>query len=608
MTRLFLLKSHPKMTNLGCYVYSTLPDANRYLRLLTLVSTQNQILCRLEIFPVHEAPPYQALSYAWGSEEATESVFCGSRRIPISPHLFEGLLCVQSTAKPPRLWVDAICINQLNMDEKASQIPLMTEIYGRAEKVLVWLGSSADQSDLAIDEIPSLYHKLHRAEHVISFGDTTYAVIGLPSVLNPVWRALGCFFSRDWFHRLWILQEVILAKQIAFVCDTKLIDFDLLASFSTEACRTRISSHIHLAAKEEDEAEGHHVLADLKRQREAWSTQTSDPLSFLTVGRYKKAREPVDHVYGLLGILPRNFRESIKVDYSAKSKEEYWRLYIATSQHMLRFRGVDVLVTAESCERPGGLPSWCTNWGSPPPSAGMSWHFHAGYQSDSFSPPDMNMMPDPASIKLSGFEVDEIGHTVGLEWQWSIDQAELRGPGGRCSRILKILNECFQLYQTGGTKVTHELMLESYARTLIANPYLDGVQEGKDSGHLREDYKWFKRYLEYAAYGKTPEGANWRQKFYNDNNVGLYLSSLSVMWKNRCFFVTKGGRIGLGSQRSKAGDTVCVFFSARHPYILRKTPGGSSHELISVAYVDGVMYGEALNLRNPSKDKEFVIS
>ncbi|KAH8691062.1 heterokaryon incompatibility, partial [Phaeosphaeriaceae sp. PMI808] len=88
---------------------------------------------------------YEALSYVWGSECKPNHIIVvedqkKDRKTDITKNLHEALLCLRDQDIPRVIWVDAVCIDQGNNVEKASQIPLMVEIYARAIRVIVWLG------------------------------------------------------------------------------------------------------------------------------------------------------------------------------------------------------------------------------------------------------------------------------------------------------------------------------------------------------------------------------------------------------------------------------------------------------------------------------------
>lgn len=86
-----------------------------------------------------------------------------------------------------------------------------------------------------------------------------------------------------------------------------------------------------------------------------------------------------------------------------------------------------------------------------------------------------------------------------------------------------------------------------------------------------------------------------------------YTSSINTTWVGRCFYVTEDGRPGLASQASQPGDQVCVFFGTKTPFILRPVENKDTFLLISDAYLDGVMWGEALEGRNETLDRYFLL-
>ena len=115
---------------------------------------------QLEAFRLFQAPPYHALSYMWGSpfhaedleasghadvdwDAATHVLLINDQRFPIRPSLaafFQQLGCCKPSAVPGYLWIDALCINQADANERSRQVQRMGRIYEKATCVLIWLG------------------------------------------------------------------------------------------------------------------------------------------------------------------------------------------------------------------------------------------------------------------------------------------------------------------------------------------------------------------------------------------------------------------------------------------------------------------------------------
>jgi hypothetical protein len=162
-------------------------------------------------------PIYQAVSYCWGQPLFSLFLICDGRCMPITPTVDSMLRCLRKRDVPRNLWIDALCIDQNNNDEKAKQVRNMGKIYGDAEKVHVWLGMDTPDDrvpsafavlqDLARDEL--LLTKLEEGQ------ESKELRRGL--LVNEV-EPLSLLLSRPWFRRRWILQAVALAQDVTIHC------------------------------------------------------------------------------------------------------------------------------------------------------------------------------------------------------------------------------------------------------------------------------------------------------------------------------------------------------------------------------------------------------
>ncbi|PMD16945.1 heterokaryon incompatibility, partial [Hyaloscypha hepaticicola] len=91
---------------------------------------------------------YDSLSYVWGSEANAEVMVCNSLKFPISQTLFEAFRMLRKSQKQVRyLWIDALCVNQSDNEEKSNQVWNMLEIYKKATRVIAWIGASLSDMD-----------------------------------------------------------------------------------------------------------------------------------------------------------------------------------------------------------------------------------------------------------------------------------------------------------------------------------------------------------------------------------------------------------------------------------------------------------------------------
>ncbi|KAH8900958.1 hypothetical protein GQ53DRAFT_611188, partial [Thozetella sp. PMI_491] len=126
------------------------PQRESWIRLAELLPSKTEaepIRCSLRETLLSQPVRYEALSYCWGDLGSDSTIECNGKALGIRRNLEEALRHLRHRDKPRLLWIDAICINQDDRAEKADQVPLMRNIYSRAERTLVWLGQPGDKYD-----------------------------------------------------------------------------------------------------------------------------------------------------------------------------------------------------------------------------------------------------------------------------------------------------------------------------------------------------------------------------------------------------------------------------------------------------------------------------
>jgi len=128
------------------YQYKPLQNS-RSIRLLELrPSTAIESHDKLIQVSVDNPPPYEALSYAWGSRLPFFYIFCEEKNLPVTQTCAAAVSRLRRTATSRLLWIDAICIDQSSIPERNIQVQLMGEIYQRATQVLIWLGENTHET------------------------------------------------------------------------------------------------------------------------------------------------------------------------------------------------------------------------------------------------------------------------------------------------------------------------------------------------------------------------------------------------------------------------------------------------------------------------------
>lgn len=133
---------------------------------------------------------------------------CSGVEMRVSSNLNLALHCIVVPGDSRNLWIDQICIQQNDEEEKAAQVKMMNQVYSRANSVIVWLGESPEEMDLALSSVDSIQRGLDDIGQTALITRDNFEKYGLPPVSSPVWTVLKAIFSSTWFERLWTLQEL----------------------------------------------------------------------------------------------------------------------------------------------------------------------------------------------------------------------------------------------------------------------------------------------------------------------------------------------------------------------------------------------------------------
>jgi hypothetical protein len=144
------------------YQEHNLAQGKKCIRVLEIAASPNinskaqtePVRCSFKVIDLDENPRFTALSYVWGKDPPGDSsITCNGVRIPVTRSCESALGHMQRKFGQLQIWVDAVCINQSDLAEKAQQIPLMGEIYSRAEAIYIWLGNGTRSTDRAMGYI-----------------------------------------------------------------------------------------------------------------------------------------------------------------------------------------------------------------------------------------------------------------------------------------------------------------------------------------------------------------------------------------------------------------------------------------------------------------------
>ena len=331
------------------------------IRLLTIIwTTSDQFELRTDCHALTADLQFDAISYVWGSAPASVRVKCNNGTLLVTPTAFEmlGYLYLYKPEPQRPIWVDAICINQSDAEEKAVQVPLMHRIYSSAKTVLVWPGR-LDQTALdcarGLQEIPGPWDCKSADDAILQRWPLYWF-----SEWSPFWQGLLQLINIDWFERLWTFQEAVLAKEAILFCGQIWLDLDHLLRFVVKIYGDPIHAFGQHGSVNHRIAKECNNILQFRRMRSI----TANTLPLLLDGlRRRRSAEEIDRIWAIFGLLDETVRSRLTplINYSEAAREEPWRTLIACMKHVVTVsQALDVLhVPRSHLPKHPHLPSWC---------------------------------------------------------------------------------------------------------------------------------------------------------------------------------------------------------------------------------------------------------
>lgn len=229
--------------------FEKMPGATRLLVLSPDPSrTDNGIQCRL--VPATFDAAYEALSYTWGTpDDLGLKIWVNGFHFPVRQNLYCALTALQSTTER-HLWIDALCINQLDSHGRVRQVGMMDLIYEKAKQVLVWLGYPDEFGNLAVNfeepststtKAPCETKSLPAFELVTSIVERSKKPLGFDEwgYFRPYfrqkwihhWQQLAALYNAAYWSRLWVVQEFGLATKLQILYGTSSCHRDIFLVF-----------------------------------------------------------------------------------------------------------------------------------------------------------------------------------------------------------------------------------------------------------------------------------------------------------------------------------------------------------------------------------------
>lgn len=631
------------------YEYEPLKLELQEIRLLKISNSQitHTISCHIVHFSLLSEPSYEALSYTWkestmfGQVAGTPKDGHGTDRLievdGSNLRVFENVYSAMSTLASYAkgfLWIDAICIDQENMKEREHQVGLMGRIFSGAERVIAWLGPSSPCSSTAISFLRSLSSCPTGGDHHSWVMDTAKDARSLDS-----WIGLFNLVKRDWWTRVWVIQEYVLGQDVIFLCGEEIFDAQTLdrALKVLHDCwgnlfATSTLKQIGFNARVMDPLWNLHALRHRLRQRNIPPVPT---LTHLSLTRAAHSTDPRDRLFAQYGLMSEKVRELCPPNYSLPEIDIFtifFRNYVQYTRDLsiLCHAGMDSK-TAQA------WPTWLAQW---TPGRHV-YPFHCDWTGRRNAWPVFNACGDLTNpdfeitsehvLRCKGVIVDEVDGVQLDTWckePWedpkgnpsSSDNCAYEGPDAVFEALWRtIVADTNRRFSTGDAvlcvpeRAPHKFALLFAASCQEYDEVLDSREEAQGvmpklspPGCSNIERRWHgMRELKLggtrlrevipqnfrSSASESPSG-NKEPVSTRTSEWQNFEGSYGQVFYRRRLFTTVQGRLGVSTRSLKTGDKVCIIWGCPIPIVLRYSQ--TRFELVGDTYVHGIMMGEGV--------------
>lgn len=560
-------------------------------RILHLSSSREHgITCRLSVIPIDEPPPYEALSYVWGSAEDLEVITVDGHAFRVTQNLYAALNSLVPPEEAVRmLWIDAICINQgteqSDLAERSQQVRIMARIFSGATNVIAYLG----------EPYPGLSEAMEFFT-VVSGGQQSQVdrLARSPDCsISQVCEALIYFFNKPWWNRIWTVQEHISGRKVVFQFGQLHIDSDIVRDAIDNAFTPEIEARVAFT-KLEMTSLTNFFGASAKMKILSTSYNGTSLLNVLGNFRNRASGDPRDKIYSLMGLCPSS-HHVVDLDYTMSPEQLFQNFTLAWIQ---KHQDLEVLGHIHDPERRvhRNMPSFAVDWSYRPSmrtiDASHNRSFLQNKMFDACKGTKAIWHRDSAGrVRANGFVFDSIE---------AIGAKDVLLFGSSWDNRFKTLQGIVSMArERAGDDRQETETLTTIRHTLCTDckwEWERGVStrlRGEDEERVLDE--WWD-----IAFKPSPPALADRFAF----SEGPIEHTVWCASRERSFIFTRSGSMGLALDWCKPGDAIAIMGGGTVPIVLRPVnqtgdqggDGAPCFEVVGEAYVHGFMDGQAFDV------------
>ncbi|KAI1748045.1 heterokaryon incompatibility protein-domain-containing protein [Xylaria castorea] len=629
----------------------------RQTRLLRLDADQHDgaIACSMVVCSLDDAyfPEYVALSYVWGSATPTFDLRVDETTISVRSNVFHALQHIRAIQGEieaiPRdcyWWIDSICINQADEDERGQQVAIMGEIYERSKHVVVFLGKPDTDSHLAMEFLSR-----------ISKSEANNARAVVHQATTDELQALATFFQRSWWTRAWTTQECILSDELYFICANH-----YLCRYDFERAYSRLERHSRTASKYRPVHRANGFIMAGKRRKilrrrydilKGVGRTLGLPLfDFLIYAGGSAATLGQDCVYSALGLVTDRAKLNVEIRYDEKGCATLFEQL--TRSQIISSGCLDIICFADASPRHTSVcPSWVPYWPNHKAKTGdhMAWQsfpalaswrkkkepldpsqggatrsttLRAIYKASGETLPAAANDSQPGVLFCRAIVLGKIKTLADIYNPQELNEASKLG-------LTEVISEGASSHSAANgesdeasddnkwlMKALKYQIPENMWRVIVLNrkdSFLDSISPPRD---YHNDFRWlcfraienpsqlkaktllwFRRHADilFDSHPDRVEIINRLKSTFGCTGVlSDFESQMHHVWINmrKRLFMSDDRTWGMATANAAVGDTICILAGCRIPVVIRETGKMGCYQLVGECYLDGVMQGEVL--------------
>jgi len=567
-------------------------DATKQIRLLTLLrGKQNQpIKCTFTTSYLRPSPPdYVAISYAWEDPSLKHKIECDGKELGVTENVKIMLEHLREEDKDKVYWIDALCINQANLEERNKQVRLMGQIYEIASQVTIWLGPEGHDSGVLEEFIPRLADALSECRKLNVHDEESILLKAQTSRDATEWVALKKLFERPWFNRTWVIQELVVSTRHEILCGKGTFSVSELSSIMNSIRGFYLGGSELFRSLNLNWA----TISTFIRLTNIWNWRKSGDkvaLPYLSYSFWSsQATDPRDKVFAMLALdsqlhfrLEPNYEDTIQNVYTLATK-----LTLEGQQTgILSLAGIGNHRSLE------GLPSWVPDFTTKEfPVSPFGLYAYGGWGSSPQPPLEKRRFHcEGNKLTLHGVKIDAAK---------SLSTPLTMRAGGNMN-LAELLHEADILF-SASRHALQDPHSDAQWRSLIADRVFENAQYITAPTAYRTYFQAV-RHLLGVSEGNEYPGIEEYEKPETDAYVYRFTVALTLSAAGRRFCVTEKGDVGLVPKYTNVGDLVCVFAGLDVPFIVRPSESqAGTYELVGECYIHGIMRSRGRDLGDVEK-------